>query len=159
MNPFNLLEAARILALADEQGASRQANLRRAASTAYYALFHCLARCVADSLVGKTKGRRSGHAWRQAYRSLEHGGARSKFQNVNKIKAFCQECRRFAKLFSDMQTRRHDADYDPAIKFRRAEVLLDIRRIERAIELFGKVSARDRCDFAVYAVMKHRRRS
>lgn len=28
-----------------------QAHLRRAVSTAYYALFHCLARCCADTLV------------------------------------------------------------------------------------------------------------
>lgn len=59
MNPFDLLEAARILALADEQGAPRQANLRRALSTAYYALFHCLARCAADTVVGALKARRS----------------------------------------------------------------------------------------------------
>lgn len=157
MNPVDLLAAARILALADEQGAPRQANLRRAVGTAYYALFCCLARCVADSLVGKTKGRRSERAWRQAYRSLEHGEAKHKFKSGSALGAFRQNCRLFAVLFSAMQTRRHDADYDPAIKFRRAEVLLDIQRIERAIELFGKVPARDRRDFAVYAVMKHRK--
>ena len=157
MNPFNLLEIAKLLAQAGEHGAPRQANLRRAVGTAYYALFHYLARCVADSLVGKTKNRRSQRAWRQAYRSLERREAKNKFRNENALRTFPQRCRDFADLFSEMQTRRHDADYDPAMKFGRKEVLFDIRRIESMIDRFEKVSARDRRDFAVYAVMKHRR--
>ena len=47
MNPRDLIETARRLV---ESGAAQptQADLRRAVSTAYYALFHCLAAATAD---------------------------------------------------------------------------------------------------------------
>ncbi len=110
MNPFDLLEAARILAPADEQGAPRQANLHRALGTAYYALFHCLARCAADTVVGASKARRSERAWRHAYRALEHGEAKNKFQNEGALRDFIETCRIYARLFVDMQTRHRYTD-------------------------------------------------
>ena len=53
----------------------RQSDLKRAISTAYYALHHALAREAADLLVGKGVSR-STDAWVQVHRSLEHGFAK-----------------------------------------------------------------------------------
>ncbi|HQZ68834.1 MAG TPA: hypothetical protein PLY87_27290 [Planctomycetaceae bacterium] len=39
---FDLLQQAESLARLDQRGAPRQANLRRAVSSTYYALFHFL---------------------------------------------------------------------------------------------------------------------
>ena len=49
----------------------RQANVRRAASTAYYALFHFLSDKVAKNLVGGTNNSTEIRAW--LARALEHG--------------------------------------------------------------------------------------
>ena len=77
VNPRDLLETARRPA---ESGASHptQTDLRRAVSTAYYALFHCLAAAAADLLTGN--GSR-GPEWHQVYRALEHGKARKACQH------------------------------------------------------------------------------
>ena len=40
-------------------GRPRQSNLRRAISTVYYAMFHCLAKCCADTIVGGRGATRS----------------------------------------------------------------------------------------------------
>lgn len=52
MSSRDLIEAARLLA---EPGPGRptQARLRRAVSTACYAMFHCLAATVADLFIGR----------------------------------------------------------------------------------------------------------
>ena len=77
MNSRDLIETARGLTELSPRRPS-QANLRRAVSTAYYALFHSLAATVADALMGK----RRSDAWHQTYRALEHGSARRACQNT-----------------------------------------------------------------------------
>lgn len=55
MNPRHLIRIARQLAsgvVSGSRGRPRQAELRRAMSAAYYALFHALAYCCADRLAG-----------------------------------------------------------------------------------------------------------
>ena len=55
-----------------------QASLRRAISTAYYAVFHSLARIAADLIVGTDRN----EAWHQAHRALEHGSAKNACLNA-----------------------------------------------------------------------------
>ena len=52
MNPLDFLETARDFPATSSARRPRQTNLRRAVSTTYYALFHCLAKCSADMVVG-----------------------------------------------------------------------------------------------------------
>ena len=72
MQALDFIETARHLTTSSS-GRPRQSDLRRAVSTAYYALFHCLAICCANMLVGGPGASRSEAAWRQAYRALNHG--------------------------------------------------------------------------------------
>ncbi|MDW8444487.1 MAG: hypothetical protein RML45_09430 [Acetobacteraceae bacterium] len=58
--------------LPEAPGRPRQSDLRRAVSTAYYALFHTLAKSNADLLALKSDGVLE-RAWTQVYRSLQHG--------------------------------------------------------------------------------------
>jgi hypothetical protein len=78
----DLIVTARRLARANPNR-PRQADLRRAVSTAYYAVFHALARQCADRFVG-TGHNRSRPAWQQVYRALDHGFAKNAcFQAAN----------------------------------------------------------------------------
>jgi hypothetical protein len=70
LNPEHLLDQADELAAPPASGAPRQANLRRAVSTAYYALFHAILTDVADQLVGK--GQRDTPQYALVYRSVSH---------------------------------------------------------------------------------------
>ncbi len=71
----DLIATARRLAKASARK-PRQADLKRAISTAYYALFHAIARDAADLLVGTGKDRPD-KAWKQVYRALDHGPAKT----------------------------------------------------------------------------------
>ena len=59
MTPTDFIATARDLAQANIRGRPRQTNLRRAVSTTYHALFHAIAGCCADTLVGGPNSNRS----------------------------------------------------------------------------------------------------
>ena len=158
MNPSDLIRIARQLAsgaVGGNRGRPRQAELRRAVSAAYYALFHTFALCGANLLAGSTRANRSQQAWRQTYRALEHGHAKNQF-NRNVIDRFPREIRNFGEIFVEMQRRRHDADYDPVERFSRSEVQILIDVTERTITLFESTAVADRRAFAIYALFKLR---
>ncbi len=133
----------------------RQADLKRAVSTAYYALFHTLAKDCADRLIGTGIPSRS-PAWRQVYRALDHGFAKKACEQVTKL-AFPSEIIHFADTFTRLQEQRHSADYDPTASYIRADVQLLITEAESAIRVFKKVSLRDRTAFAALVLLKNRR--
>ncbi|HVY50205.1 MAG TPA: hypothetical protein VHA07_01450 [Devosia sp.] len=64
MKPGDLIAQARRLANASPKR-PRDADLRRAVSAAYYALFQAIAKASADLLVGSAGASRSDKAWRQ----------------------------------------------------------------------------------------------
>ena len=156
MTPSNLIVTARDLLNALPRGRPRQSNLCRAVSTAYYAMFHCLAACCADMLVGGPGADRSQPAWRQAYRALEHGTARQRCRRIEILQRFPAEIRQFADKFVDMQQKRHTADYDPEAVFSKDIVAGDIVAVEEAISRFLRASIRDRRAFAVYVLLSVR---
>ena len=155
MTPSNLVVAARDMA-STHRGRPRQASLCRAVSTAYYAMFHCLAACCANTIVGGTGAGRSYPAWLQAYRALEHGTARSRFRNRSYIVKFPPEIRSFADKFLEMQEKRHKADYDPTVTFPKLDVLSDIAAVENAIGEFSQASIKDRRALAVFVLLDFR---
>lgn len=153
MTPLDFIATARDLAGVNRQGRPRQTNLRRAVSTAYYALFHCLAACCADLLVGGPRSDRSRPAWNQAYRALEHGLARNRCSNRDSMARFPPEVQDFAKQFVYLPTRRHRADYDPDATFLKSVVVEIINDAEPVIRRFAVVPVKDRRAFAVYVLL------
>ena len=134
----------------------RQSNLRRAVSTAYYAMFHCLARCCADTLVGSRNAERSKHAWRQVYRALEHGTAKQSCKTKRIIEKFPHEIEDFANNFVALQEKRHSADYDPYSRFSKLEVISDISTARETIKTFQSADLKDRRAFAAFVLLKTR---
>ncbi len=155
MNPFDFIATARAMAAMSARGRPRQSDLRRIVSTVYYALFHCLALCCADMLVGGPSADRSRRAWNQAYRALQHGFARQRCEHRN-VSVFPGEIQYFARVFVEMQQDRHRADYDPDVSFIKADVIQPIDLAEDAIHRFQQAPARDRRAFAVYVLLPAR---
>ena len=158
MDAYEMILMARALAsgaLGSGRGRPRQAELRRAVSMVYYAMFHSLARQSADMLVGATRGRRSQRAWLQAYRSLEHGLAAAQCRRPI-IRRFPDEIREFAEQFIGNQQMRHDADYNPDVSYARSEVLDLIDHTERVVLDFERSDAIDKRAFAVYVMFRSR---
>lgn len=162
MNPAVCLQIARQLAageVGEHRGRSRQTDLCRAVGTAYYAMFHTLARCGADLLVGATRASRSQAAWSQVYRALEHGRTKNQCSNRSLMMQFPPEIQNFGETFVVMQRQRHLADYAPDNHFKRPVVLELIYDTERAIAAFEQPEVGDihRRAFAVYVLFQLRR--
>lgn len=148
-----LIVTARLLANIQARR-PRQADLKRAVSTAYYALFHTLAKDCADRLIGT--GVPSRHpAWRQVYRALDHGPAKKACEQVAKL-GFPPEIVHFSDTFKRMQEQRHTADYDPSTNDIRADVQLLITEADVAIRAFKTATRRDRTAFAALVLLKNR---
>lgn len=159
MNPHGLIKIARFLAshgVVSSLGRPRQADLRRAISSVYYALFHALAYCGADALAGSGSVRRSRPGWRQIYRSLEHRQARNRLNNRAAMQSFPAEMQEFARLFVALQALRHAADYDPASTFDRPGAMQLVDEAERRIVRLEGASLAQRRDFAIYVLFRDR---
>ena len=142
--------------MSNPRGRPRDTNLRRAVSTTYYALFHCLAQSGANLIVGGEGATRSLPAWRQAYRALDHGSVRQRCEKHSIISRFPDEIRSLASRFVIMQKHRHDADYDPNANFFKSQVLDMISMAEEAIARFQRSPRKDRRAFAVYVLLNLR---
>lgn len=156
MNPIDLVATARKLAKGGGKK-PRQADLRRAMSTAYYATFHCVARCCADSFIGTRKATRSNSAWHQVYRALQHGAARSRCEHESMIGKFPAPIQDLAHVFVEMQDTRHRADYDPGARFVRFDVRAAVDRVEDCIKRFKTAPVAHRRAFAAYVLLERRK--
>ncbi len=148
-----LIQTARRLARTSPRR-PRQADLKRAVSTAYYAVFHAMARDAADLLVG-TGPDRPDKAWLQAYRALEHGFASSACKQVQNL-GFPDGIDTCARLFVDLQQRRHDADYNPLARVTRSEALEAADQADLAIKCLRAAPRKDRRAFAIQLLFRRR---
>src|SRR5205814_8088527 len=126
LNPDHLHDQAERLATPTGAGASRQADLRRAISTAYYAVFHAVAAEAADELVGRTQ--RDSSRYALVYRSIEHGRLRGVCQDIVKSTLPAKyanylpsggrgtDSLAVATAISELPERRHSADYDSLLR-------------------------------------------
>lgn len=120
----DLLEQAERLARL-ERRKPKQASLRRAISTAYYALFHLL---VAEAAANwKHRPHRAALG-----RSLDHG--KMKTASLKAARSSNAGLRTVAKSFVELQERRHLADYDSALRLSRSDALRAVRVAEGAFQ-------------------------
>lgn len=140
--PFaeDLLEQAKHLANREPKK-PRQASLRRAVSTAYYALFHLL---ISEA----TRNWKRVEQRPLLARLFEHGKMKAasdkqraecnRFMNSNPPPTpgpeldCARHLQRVADTFFQAQQQRHTADYDNATQWTRTEVLTEIALVEAA---------------------------
>ena len=105
----NLIETARSLIPAG-RGRPRETDLRRAASTTYYAAFHRLMQCCADRLVGAGLARQT-PAWNRVYRALNHAQCARVCRR--EARGLSIPVRALTDLLPDLMGRRHAAGLRP----------------------------------------------
>ncbi len=156
MDWSHLIDAARLLAGttgAPARGRPRQAMLKRAVSTAYYAMFHALCGSNADTIIG-TSPAADKMAWTRTYRALDHGPAKNRMeQHLANLSPGMQT---FATSFSVLQEQRHQADYDPDAFFRRSDAIALINRAENAIQSLYAASITERRSLAMLVLLRDR---
>jgi uncharacterized protein (UPF0332 family) len=159
----DLLRQARSLAY-HEPKKPKQASLRRAVSTAYYALFHLLTSDAADRLVtgaGKEElravlRRAFEHTIMfQACREVTKQGA-GKLEKAMGGATVPLALMDVAQAFIVLQQARHEADYDISLSFTRLEVLDMVALSEKAFVNWRAVRKTIPADVFVTALLANR---
>jgi hypothetical protein len=147
LNPEHLIELAIQIRTIRPGRKPRQVDLRRAISTAYYAVFHQILTAAADEFVGKSSRNNSRYAL--VYRSIDHKAVRRTCEEAYKLKpgqkfakflppdGFSQDIRNFASDFMRLQELRHDADYDPSQFVSSVDAMFSVFLASSAIQAFN----------------------
>ena len=151
----DLIAASRLLTATPHPNTQPlQDSLRRAVSTAYYAMFHALASSNADLVAGTPHDPLTEHAWSRVYRGLNHNAARRSL--LQDLDLFSPQIKQFADTFAQLQDLRHQADYDPNKIFTPDEVLDLIERAEAAITGFMQTDPDERKMVAIQSLIGRR---
>jgi len=120
----------------------KQASLRRAVSTAYYALFHLLvSACVAN---WKRPDQRAALG-----RALDHSSMKSASNRIQDTRQFpftgedpsvVSDLRYVAKTFAQLQEQRHVADYDNAKFWTKTEALSQVASVQQAFPAWKRIA-------------------
>jgi hypothetical protein len=158
-------QAERLIAPASP-GAPRQVDLRRAISNAYYGVFHATLASVANQFIGKSK--QSTSQYNLLYRSIDHATLRNLCMELRQrnlspklgrhapVGGFGSDIRAFAATVLDLQQIRHDADYDPSIRYQRSESIRAVRAARDALASFEAAADIEREAFLSLLVFKPR---
>lgn len=141
-----------------ERTGRTEADLRRAVSDLYYALFHVLCETLAALVDADSDRAASKEAWLSLYRLPDHDFVAKRCRD-GRIHDYPEAVRRFAAQFVTFKAKREDADYDVSKQFVHSQVANDIGIVETTIRGFNAVSTQHRQNFAVFVSVKSRRQS
>ncbi len=142
------------------------AQLRRAVSTAYYAVFHKILRLAAVRFVGGTQSHTA--AYRLLYRGFDHSRVNEVCEGIDKPlmnKAFRDSLGRaavspgmrdFASAFRFLRDERQRADYDPAYRLKPIPVNEVIQLAETAMAALDTVVPEELADVLAMMMVKSR---
>lgn len=159
----DLLTQARSL-VTREPRRPRQASLRRAVSSAYYALFHLLVHEASRFVTGPNAelrhlvGRAFVHGeMNKASKSFSGGSLPRKYDAVSKGRAVPAQLRDVAQAFVDLQQARHDADYNLAMSLTRSEARDLVDRTEQAFQDWHSVREHELARLYLMCLLLHDR--
>jgi hypothetical protein len=151
--------AGRLLDIADQfisNGANSSALKRRAVSTAYYAVFHALAKSCAATLLPHVD--RNSDSYQRVYRALDHGPLKAAFAAGAGPLRDRDPLKRIGDAVTQLQSERHRADYMPPGKNffspNQAETL--VQRARKTVMEIEALSSRDRVALATCLLFKSR---
>lgn len=165
LDPSDLLAVARVLSSAGTAPPS-EAQLRRAVSTAYYALFHRILAAGAERFMGAGLERSAGYAL--LYRSFNHGRMKAVCESLSAATltgtlrrqlgrtAVGQDTRDFADAFAALQEARHLADYDPRAVFWPSDAVELVQAADYAMAAFDRVASDERADILALMLVNAR---
>jgi hypothetical protein len=148
-----------------EPSRPKQASLRRAASAAYYALFHLLVDESSRRLISGPKRVGLRHLLARAFSHSDMDVAATAFAkgSPNKMTAALAGValpavlRRVAAAFVDLQQARHEADYNVGRRYTRKEVLGLVEEAEAAFQCWQRVRSTLPADAFLVALLVQRR--
>ncbi|HWD28358.1 MAG TPA: hypothetical protein VG387_14410 [Rhizomicrobium sp.] len=154
----HLLDLASKLANPGGAGAPRQVILRRAVSTAYYAVFHALCSDAAVTFV-------NAGVWKSRvlfYRAFDHGKTKDRCKKLGQnplpnaerqfflFESFGAEIRALSNTFVLLQELRHSCDYDPDFKITKSEAQQAALDAKSAIANLATADPQEKNQFLAY---------
>lgn len=144
IQPGELVELASRLARGPGRGRPRTIELRRAVSTAYYAVFHKLGQHAATRLVGdgwspqhSAVARWISHTELAQLADAANGIGNRALQVA--LRPVDSRLADLSQIFVDLQVARHDADYNDLFDVTREEALLAVDSARRAVTLANEL--------------------
>jgi uncharacterized protein (UPF0332 family) len=157
----DLLRHARHLANL-ERHRPRQASLRRAVSAAYYSMFHLLVDESTRMMFGRGGGRRrfrdvlargySHQSMAATCRSFAGGNLPAAIEFVVAPMPIPNDLRQVADVFLQLQDARHEADYNRALPFYKAEVVNMLQDTADAFEAWQRIRNDEAARFFLMAL-------
>lgn len=136
----DLLQQA-LLLVHKEPRNPKQASLRRAVSTAYYALFHLL---ISEAAANWSRAN-----LRAALgRAFEHGIMKAASNRIQDTRQFpftgedpnvVADLRTVAKTFAQLQEKRHMADYDNTTFWTKTDALSQVKSVQQAFGIWKPI--------------------
>ena len=150
IDPHELIATCYKLASQAATPPPSEADLRRATSTAYYAMFHTLAASNAGLIAGPPQSDLPSQAWERVYRGPDHRRARNNLRAV--LGQLSPNGENFARTFIDLQDLRQEADYNPNFSITGTRSLNLIKLAETAISTFTQLTEEERWFIAVQSL-------
>lgn len=154
IDPHELIETCYKLVPQAAAFPTSQADMRRAISTAYYAVFHTLASSNAELIAGQPQSNMSSYAWERVYRRLDHGRAQNNLRAV--LNQLSPNGENFARTFIDLQNLRQEADYNPNAPIARSDTVNIIAQAQAAISDFARLTQEERRLLAAQSMFDRR---
>lgn len=162
----DLLAVARSLLSVDSTSPAFEAHLRRAVSTAYYALFHHVLRSAAERFMGFETRHSAGYD--VIYHGFNHGRMKTVCEALNVAflgkslarqlgrSSVSQDARNFAGGFSTLQDARHQADYDPSVLFVPSDASGLVEAAYAAMTAFDRIAPDEKADILALTLVNPR---
>lgn len=125
INPQELIVLARYL-VDRNPGAPVEGDLRRAVSTAYYAVFHLLINGAMDNIVIDPVFRT------RVGRAIQHGSSKSLCEQYRSQKSLLPQLQNIVNTFISLQQSREEADYDGGVTLTYADANKSVQSTEQA---------------------------
>ena len=149
MNWEDLIIAGRLLI---QDPDCSESAVRRAVSTAYYAVFHALAESNADALTRAADVPVLADTWTRFYRAINHRETSNRFRRTE-IPEAPAAVADFTDLFIKLQAIREQADYNPdSTAFTRDFAMQWIDRAETVVRAFVALDDWAKIDVAAVAL-------
>ena len=143
LDPWAMLHSVRdTLDRAARSTPTSREVFHRAVSTAYYALFHALARNNADNIVGAPINPSMALDWIDAYRRMRHGFAANQLQRH--MFTLDVNGRALSGHFINLKIARETADYNPDAVFNLASARQWLNRATAALNILQAMSQTDK---------------
>lgn len=136
-----------------------EADLRRATSDLYYALFHRICECLVAPMGIPDQPEREEfrELFRLMYRLPDHSYTSKKCREIQGHD-FSEEIKTVAQLFVTMRSKREFSDYDPLQRFAFSSVNNDLGAVDHALTALDQVSLVELARFAFFVSLRNGRK-